>query len=218
VPQCINTWLSIVPKCTSNSDAKCFCPNKDFTDKVISCVQAWGASKEEIQNALSYFTGICAAWVPTNPGIVTAIPSTITLVPTVVPSGASGATASAGITAPAITSAPAAPCTTITYSTYTVTVPQVSFYTSTASGSATTVGLVPAGPSGASPANTGKVPSPVAASSTLVTAAQSSTPYVSSKATATATTSPIAFNSASTVSMASSLLLGSVAAFLGLML
>jgi hypothetical protein len=216
VPQCINTWLSLVPKCTSNSDAKCFCPDKNFTDKVISCVQAWGASKEEIQNALSYFTGICAAWVPTNPGIVTAIPSTITLVPTVVPSGASGATASAGITSPAVTSAPAAPCTTITYSTYTVTVPQVSFVTTTAYGSSTTVGLVPAGPSGASAGNTGKIPSPAAASSTLVTAAVSSTPYASAKATSSPTAA--AFNSASTVSIASSLLLGSVAAFLGLML
>jgi hypothetical protein len=50
----------------------------------------------------------------------------------------------------------------------------------------------------------------------LVTAAVSSTPYASAKATSSPTAA--AFNSASTVSIASSLLLGSVAAFLGLML
>jgi hypothetical protein len=222
VPQCINTWLSLVPKCTSNSDASCFCPNSEFTSKVISCIQAWGASKSEVQSALSYFTGICATWVPQNPGIVTAIPSTITLIPTVAPSvQSSGVAAATGtiVTDSAVvpvTSAPAVPCTTITYSTYTVTVPQVSFVTGSGSseGASTTVGLVPAGPSGASPANTGKVPVP--ASATFVTA---SSGYASptTSASPSASASPI-FNSASSLSVASSLLLASLAAFFGLMM
>jgi hypothetical protein len=71
-----------MPQCKSNSDNSCFCPSPDFTSAVIDCVQAWGASGDEIQAALSYFTGICAAHVSQNPGIVTAIPSTITLIPT----------------------------------------------------------------------------------------------------------------------------------------
>ncbi|KAL4897287.1 hypothetical protein BDV59DRAFT_198687 [Aspergillus ambiguus] len=175
VPKCINTWLSI-PKCTSNADTSCFCPSADFTKKVISCIQAWGSSDAEVQAALSYFTGICAAYVPENPGIVTAVPTTITLVPTVKPTGA----------AP-VTAAPSAPCTTITYSTYTVTVPQVSF--STGSGaSTTTVGLVPA-PTGVSPTNTA-LPNPwVTSSSSWVTATATSTP--------SATSPPLHFGAAS---------------------
>ncbi|KAF7512825.1 hypothetical protein GJ744_011928 [Endocarpon pusillum] len=82
LPSCLNTWLSLVPHCSSNSDASCYCPSKAFTDAVIGCVQAWGASANEMSAALSYFTGICAASVPENPAIITAVPSTITLCPT----------------------------------------------------------------------------------------------------------------------------------------
>ncbi|KAJ5577145.1 hypothetical protein N7535_004071 [Penicillium sp. DV-2018c] len=216
VPQCINTWLNLVPKCNSNSDASCFCPNSEFTSKVISCIQAWGASKAEIQSALSYFTGICATWIPQNPGIVTEIPTTITLIPTVAPTpGPSGVDAVTGGGAP-VTSAPELPCTTITYSTYTVTVPQVSFVTSTGteSGAAPTVGLVPAGPSGASPANPGN--GPVTASATFVTAS-SGYPSASASVGVSPSESPI-FNVASGVSVTSSLMLASIAAFFGLML
>ncbi|RJE20767.1 extracellular serine-threonine rich protein [Aspergillus sclerotialis] len=149
VPKCINTWLTLMPKCKSNSDSSCFCPDSKFTNKVISCIQAWGASDEEIQAALSYFTGICGAYVPQNPGIVTAIPTTITLVPTVAPpSGVAGVTPTAsesGIVPPAPTQGPitqAPPATTITYSSYTVTVPQVQF--TTGAGTGGEVGLIPA--------------------------------------------------------------------------
>ncbi|KAK1140818.1 hypothetical protein N8T08_009814 [Aspergillus melleus] len=189
VPKCINTWLTKMPKCGSNSEAGCFCPSAEFTDKVISCVQAWGASDEEVQAALSYFTGICAAYVPQNPGIVTAIPSTITLVPSAgVPSttGVSPVTQApkptGGVTSPE-TTAPAAPAppvpvsaTTITYSSYTVTVPQVAFSTAT-SGHQTTVGLIPGpAPTGVSPGGNGgnnggavtTIPNPWGPSSTWV--------------------------------------------------
>lgn len=163
---------------------------------------------------MSYFTGICAAWVDQNPGIVTAVPTTITLVPTVsvpTPSGVSaGGTITVGGT---VTSAPPVPYTTITYSTYTVTVPQVSFITSTVHGASPTVGLVPVGPSGTSPANTGKLPVPYASS----TMATSYTYSPSASAGAKPSASPV-YNAASSVSGASSLVLGALAAFLGLMI
>lgn len=49
--------------------------------------------------ALSYFTGICAASVPENPAIITAVPSTITLCPTAQVSTATVSTA-ATVTVP----------------------------------------------------------------------------------------------------------------------
>ncbi|GFF41417.1 extracellular serine-threonine rich protein [Aspergillus udagawae] len=219
VPKCINTWLSLLPKCNSNSDASCFCPSSEFTDKVIACVQSWGASQSEVQAALSYFTGICAAYVPKNPGIVTAIPSTITLVPTINPTGADAVTAqpTGGATATptggaAVTpapQAPSAPCTTITYSSYTVTVPQVAFSTAT-SGSTTTVGLIP-GPaptSGVSAGTTTRIPNPWL-SSTLVTH-----PGTAS-ATASPTAGPLLSNDASSGSASSMIWAVAVAALFG---
>ncbi|OJD23664.1 hypothetical protein ACJ73_04980 [Blastomyces percursus] len=153
VPQCLNTWLNLVPKCSSNSDVSCFCPSSEFTSAVIACIQSWGASDDEIQSALSYFTGICAADVPKNPGIITAIPSTITLTP---PAPTPPAAQTGGPTI--VTPPPQPPCTTITVSqvitvsgsepttrTTIVTVPQVQFVTETVSGATTgvNVGLVP---------------------------------------------------------------------------
>ncbi|PLB53236.1 hypothetical protein P170DRAFT_348433, partial [Aspergillus steynii IBT 23096] len=194
VPKCINTWLTKMPKCGSNSEAGCFCPSAEFTDKVIGCVQAWGASDDEVQAALSYFTGICASYVPQNPGIVTAIPSTITLVPSAgVPSTTDVSPVTqapkptGGVTSPETTApAPAPPvpvsATTITYSTYTVTVPQVAFSTAT-SGHQTTVGLIPGpAPTGVSPGGNGGNPgalttiaNPWASSTMVKTHAGSST-------------------------------------------
>ncbi|PLB38468.1 extracellular serine-threonine rich protein [Aspergillus candidus] len=167
VPKCINTWLDL-PKCDSNADTTCFCPSSDFTNKVISCIQAWGSSAAEIQSALSYFTGICAAFVPTNPGIVTAVPTTITLGPVPKPTGAAPAP-NGPPGAPGPGPGPA-PCTTLTYSTYTVTVPQVGFSTS-AGVSTTSVGLIPGpAPTGVIPGNTAtRIPNPWTASSTLTT-------------------------------------------------
>ncbi|CAL5868957.1 uncharacterized protein PFLUO_LOCUS3185 [Penicillium psychrofluorescens] len=103
VPKCMNTWLTI-PKCDSNSDTGCFCPSTMFTEKVTSCIKAWGSSQEEIRSGLSYFAGICAPYVPSNPTIIDHVPPP-----------------------PPVD----IPCTTITWSSETVTVPVVSFSTIT---------------------------------------------------------------------------------------
>ncbi|CEJ54820.1 Putative Extracellular serine-threonine rich protein [Penicillium brasilianum] len=78
VPKCLNTWLS-VPKCDSNSDAACFCPSSEFTEKVSTCIHSWGTSEEEIDSALSYFAGICAPYVPKNPEIIDIVPPSHTV-------------------------------------------------------------------------------------------------------------------------------------------
>ncbi|OAX84560.1 hypothetical protein ACJ72_01079 [Emergomyces africanus] len=148
LPQCLNTWLKLVPKCGSNSDISCFCPSSDFTSAVIACIQSWGISNDEIQHALFYFTGICAAHIPKNPGIITAIPQTITLSPPPAPT----------LGPSIVTSPPQAPLTTITvFNVVTVsgtkastlstvvTIPQVQFITETIADATTgaNVGLVP---------------------------------------------------------------------------
>ncbi|KAJ5203942.1 uncharacterized protein N7498_004821 [Penicillium cinerascens] len=134
VPMCMNTWLSI-PKCDSNSDTACFCPSSEFADKVKSCIHAWGTSEHETQSALSYFAGICAPYVPKNPSIIEIPPMT---------SHASSVHMPTSSWAPT-TPAPAAPSTTLTWSSHTVTVPQVAFSTVTVS-STTSVCLVPGVP------------------------------------------------------------------------
>ncbi|CAG8206843.1 unnamed protein product [Penicillium olsonii] len=142
VPKCMNTWLSI-PKCDSNSDAACFCPSPEFTNKVQSCIHAWGTSKHEIDSALSYFTGICAPYVPKNPTIIDIVP----------PPGPHEAHTAVTAPKPAGT-----PCTTITWASHTVTVPQVGFNTVTGS-SMTSVDLVVGTPASAkvtSPSETGQ--------------------------------------------------------------
>ncbi|PYH87739.1 hypothetical protein BO71DRAFT_445721 [Aspergillus ellipticus CBS 707.79] len=189
VPKCINTWLNLLPKCDSNSAASCYCPSNEFTSKVIACIQAWGATPEEIQSALSYFTGICAAFVPKNPGIITAVPPTITLGPaptTIFPL----TNTAAHPTAPVPTTAPMAPapvpCTTITYSSWTVTVPQVVFTTPPTGSAQTTVGLIPGGPTSASAGPT-YLPNPWVSSSSSTLA---KTPGRSTAPTPAATPSP----------------------------
>ncbi|KAJ5350359.1 hypothetical protein N7541_008086 [Penicillium brevicompactum] len=162
VPKCMNTWLSI-PKCDSNSDAACFCPSSEFTDKVQSCIHAWGNSKQEIDSGLSYFAGICAPYVPKNPTIIDIVPSQSP------PDSHVTATASEPVETP---------CTTLTWSSHTVTVPQVGFNTVTGS-STTSVGLVVGTPASAqvtSPSHTGHSKKPSATStpcsthtSTLIT-------------------------------------------------
>ncbi|EEA27049.1 hypothetical protein TMatcc_004671 [Talaromyces marneffei ATCC 18224] len=148
VPKCINTWLP--DTCADNTDVSCYCPSSNATAAIISCIQAWSADSSEVSTALSYFTGICSGFIPGNPGIVTAVPSTITLAPTPAPSGTAAATS--------------VPCTTITFSSSTYTVPQVAFTTAspTGVGATPTVGLIGVT---SIPANT----NPVAAVTTLAT-------------------------------------------------
>ncbi|ODH49456.1 hypothetical protein GX48_04398 [Paracoccidioides brasiliensis] len=156
VPRCLNTWLYKVPKCSSNSETSCFCPSPDFTSLVIECIQSWGTSKAEIQTALSYFTGICAAYVPENPGIVTAIPSTIDLTPqppppsTAAPTDDSYPLTTEPAPAPAYTTFAVSQVISVSGTGPTtvssmVTVPHVQFITETAAGPtyAVDVGLVP---------------------------------------------------------------------------
>ncbi|KAJ5512698.1 hypothetical protein N7463_002250 [Penicillium fimorum] len=158
VPKCLNTWLSI-PKCDSNSDAACFCPSTEFTDKVSSCIRAWSSSKSEESSALAYFAGICAPFVPKNPAIVDiASTYTTTFTSSVY---APIATADPKITHTSVetvgvpTYAAADPSTTISWVSHTATVPLVEFSTVTCS-STTSVNLVVPTPGG-SPAHTGYV-------------------------------------------------------------
>lgn len=122
-------------------------------------MSAWGQSDAEITGALSYLAGICADFVPQNPGICTGVPTTITLVPvpettteTVTNGNGRGTRPPVGPPSGGFT----IPVTTVTLiqtrqgSTITTayTVPQVAFVTTEATGTATApgVGLVPAVP------------------------------------------------------------------------
>jgi hypothetical protein len=68
----LNTWLP--EECKSNSDVACFCPKPDFTKNVFECIKAHGGSQSEIDQASKYFQGLCAPYIPTNPGLVTDCP------------------------------------------------------------------------------------------------------------------------------------------------
>ncbi|KFY56645.1 hypothetical protein V497_06062 [Pseudogymnoascus sp. VKM F-4516 (FW-969)] len=72
LPGCIKTWLPT--ECKSNSDIGCFCPKPEFTKNLFDCLASFGATQEEINDAAEYFQGLCAPYVPTNPGIVTDCP------------------------------------------------------------------------------------------------------------------------------------------------
>lgn len=118
LPRCLKTWM-FVTSCENNSDHSCFCGNEKFIKNVMSCLSAWGASQSEVQAAVSYLTGICAASVPNNPAIITACPPEVTPAP---PAPA----ASMPVPSPPAPAGQTPPCTTITYSGSTVTVPVVS--------------------------------------------------------------------------------------------
>lgn len=76
----MNTWIK-ESGCKDNSDFTCFCKNADFTKNVIQCVSAHGADTTVISKALSYLQGICASFIPQNPGIVTDCPKDIPITP-----------------------------------------------------------------------------------------------------------------------------------------
>jgi hypothetical protein len=97
----LNTWNFIVG-CIDNTDSACYCPSVDFVNNVYGCLSAYGADANEIATAQSFFQGICAPYVPSNPAIIT---------------GASSVATTAGVTAPA-----SIPVTTIQVLT-TLTVP-----------------------------------------------------------------------------------------------
>ncbi|RYP89533.1 hypothetical protein DL770_004352 [Monosporascus sp. CRB-9-2] len=145
VPQCLNTWLDTIG-CKDNTDSACYCPSKDFVDNVFDCLYSHGESEEAVQEAITYFQGICAPHAPENPGIVT-YPETITKVFTATPTQAPTAV----YTTIELVATTVVPCTgsegessssTVVIST-TVSVPDVGFTTVTDVPGTTSVVVVP---------------------------------------------------------------------------
>ncbi|KXJ93952.1 hypothetical protein Micbo1qcDRAFT_158868 [Microdochium bolleyi] len=166
VPSCLNTWLFIV-KCIDNTDSSCYCPDSKFVTSVFDCMYAHGETDDIIKEAVEYFQGICAPYVPQNPAIgtgaqtitqiltvtATAPPTAVYTTIQVVATSVVPCTDAQGVTIPSSS-------TTITYST-TVSVPEVHFSTITNVGS-TQVAVVP-GPTVAYPTAPGAgVPPPTA--------------------------------------------------------
>ncbi|KAL9596142.1 MAG: hypothetical protein Q9219_006003 [cf. Caloplaca sp. 3 TL-2023] len=89
LPNCMKTWITLTT-CKDNSDSNCYCQDAGFTKTVQECVSAWSATGDDVQGALSYLAGICAPHVSQNPGIITNVPKTITLVPTPPPAASTG--------------------------------------------------------------------------------------------------------------------------------
>jgi len=77
----MNTWIKLTT-CENNAASDCYCKDSGFTKSVQDCVSSWAGNAMEVQAALSYLAGICAPHVSQNPGIITNVPKTITLVPT----------------------------------------------------------------------------------------------------------------------------------------
>lgn len=77
----MNTWIKLTT-CENNAASDCYCKDSSFTKSVQDCVSSWAANAIEVQAALSYLAGICAPHISQNPGIITNVPKTITLVPT----------------------------------------------------------------------------------------------------------------------------------------
>jgi len=74
--------------CGSNADASCYCPSSAFVCNVFECLSAHGATDDDIASAQSYFQGICAPHLSSNPAILTCASSVTTTgagVPTDVP-------------------------------------------------------------------------------------------------------------------------------------
>ncbi|KND92584.1 hypothetical protein TOPH_02818 [Tolypocladium ophioglossoides CBS 100239] len=82
VPQCLNTFLHLEKECESNLDAACYCPSKEFVDSIFSCLYAHGETDDIISEAVSFFQGICAPFIPQNPVIATGA-ATVTAIITV---------------------------------------------------------------------------------------------------------------------------------------
>lgn len=74
LPKCLNTWVWNT-ECKDNSDYACYCKNNDLVKKVMECIEAWSDDDEKTQAAAGYLQGICAPYVPENPAIITACPS-----------------------------------------------------------------------------------------------------------------------------------------------
>jgi hypothetical protein len=103
--------------CTSFRDANIlhsFCKNNDFINKVYGCLSSWSQSADNTTNGVSYLIGLCAAYIPENPAIVTGCPSTVT--PAVYTPPAPTKSSPITDASPPPTAPASVPCTTITYS------------------------------------------------------------------------------------------------------
>ncbi|KAK8042152.1 adhesin protein mad1 protein [Apiospora rasikravindrae] len=161
VPSCLNTWMFSVG-CKDNTDAACYCPDSKFTKAIYECMAAHGDSQETIADAIEYFKGICAPFIPTNPGIATGADhlTYITAKPTPVPSATYTTILVTATTVVPVTDDAGAEITssssTVTIST-TMTVPQIAITTGEAGAAEPSVGVVP-GTYVAQPAPTATVP------------------------------------------------------------
>jgi len=145
VPQCLNTFLFLVQTCKDNSDHACYCPSTIFIESIFSCVYAHGETDTIISEAIIFVQGLCAPYVPVNPGIVTCATPTAYITPTLTYS-----VPQATYTTVTVTATTVVPCTddkgieipgsstTSVYPTY-VPVPQVGLITGPSGG----VGFVP---------------------------------------------------------------------------
>ncbi|KAK5637012.1 hypothetical protein RRF57_012724 [Xylaria bambusicola] len=196
VPSCLNTWMFNVG-CKDNTDSACYCPDSEFVNNVFACLYAHGESDEVISEAVSYFQGICAPFVPSNPGIATGA-ETITTVLTVTP------TSIASVTTISVIATTVVPCTdevgeiipssssTVTISTA-MTVPQVIFttYPVSSGASSSSVAVVPGTYPVATPAPTSGVSVPYPTGSAGVTTFTTSASAGGVPVGTPATTSPI---------------------------
>ncbi|KAI1101511.1 hypothetical protein F4804DRAFT_315746 [Jackrogersella minutella] len=190
VPSCLNTWMFSVG-CKDNTDSACYCPDATFTKNIFSCMYAYGESDEVISEAISYFQGICAPFVPSNPGIATGA-QTITPILTASATAPTGA-----VTTIQVATTVVVPCTneagetipssssTVTISTG-LTVPGVVFSTVTSGPSSSGVAIVPGTYTATVPAGVPTVPTaastpvagvpyPTGGSSTLLTSGPAGT-------------------------------------------
>jgi len=68
--------------CKDNTDSSCYCKDEKLVLSVYQCLSAWGQDDSEIQAAITYLVGVCAPFIPSNPGIITNCPSSIQIKPT----------------------------------------------------------------------------------------------------------------------------------------
>jgi hypothetical protein len=167
LPTCMNTWLQISTEdCKDNTATDCYCKNSKFTKNVIDCVQARCDTDEQTKKELQYLVGICAQYVPQNPGLVTNCPNdTFNNTPATPTGGVRSTGAPVNTPAPSGAPTPSMPVTTIVYGSTSLTVPQVHFTTETVIAGATPtapVGLVPGVAPPQTPATTTAAPYPIA--------------------------------------------------------
>lgn len=79
LPKCLKDLIT-GSQCASTTNCDCYCKSAAHVSSIIQCIASSGGSKSDISRAVAYFQGICAPYVPHNPAIITAVPSTVTRV------------------------------------------------------------------------------------------------------------------------------------------